>query len=369
MYRHGLLTVLSMGVAMQVFLLYHYGIQLAVDSTFYIEEATTIRSGQFPPIGRSIWYITYFVILASFDTHATSLYAVVIFQMIISIVVTTTLYYTAKKIFNSRLAGLIAALLYTLWLPLQEWNTFIYTESLFTSFCLLIGSGLILATHRYQYFMIGVLFIITFFLRPTGFGLLAAGAVYLLISVKNRYGWSIFWACIIPVFLLVIWLLNTMLQSYELIDSYAKAEIIYPNITLGVKPPETLRIPDKVGAPLIDVIIFFSYHPVYFLKLFLIKLILFFGNVKPYFSMFHNVLIVGVLYPCYYFAIRSFRQLQGYQKEKSFILTFIFVQALTVSLTTENWDGRFLLPVLPFVFLLAAGRIAHLIQNRSLIRK
>lgn len=148
-----------------------------------------------------------------------------------------------------------------------------------------------------------------------------------------------------------------MLADYELIESYASGELVYPN-AVSYEPPDNLLIPEKSYSPLLQIMLFAVNNPLYFLKLLFTKLFLFFGNIKPYFSILHNALIVIVLYPAYYLAARGYKSIKGHSREKIFILTFIAFQALTVALASENWDGRFLIPVLPFVFILASGQVA-----------
>ena len=149
-------------------------------------------------------------------------------------------------------------------------------------------------------------------------------------------------------------LLNKMLASYILVESYARAEIIYPGITLGVRPPARLAVPGAHLAPLARLVVFIALNPLYFFKIAAIKLLLFAANVKPYYSWAHNSAVAAVLWPLYYFALRGWRRLPARCPAAYFIGGFVGAQALTVALTTENWDGRFLVPVLPFVFVLSA---------------
>jgi hypothetical protein len=79
--------------------------------------------------------------------------------------------------------------------------------------------------------------------------------------------------------------------------------------------------------------------------------------VKPYFSPIHNTIIVLILYPVYIFAIIGYFRFGKTQFEKYFIAGYVASLVFTVSLTSENWDGRFLMPVLPFIFLLASHGI------------
>ena len=53
---------------------------------------------------------------------------------------------------------------------------------------------------------------------------------------------------------------------------------------------------------------------------------------------------------------------------KPFFFTYILAQGFTVMLTTENWDGRFLIPVLPFVFILASMDISKFLSKLKLLK-
>jgi hypothetical protein len=95
-----------------------------------------------------------------------------------------------------------------------------------------------------------------------------------------------------------------------------------------------------------------------------VKLALFFGHVKPYFSLLHNAYIAIVLYPLYFFAYRACRSVRFNRSALVFLLSFVGVQGATVMVTTENWDGRFLMPALPFIFILSAFGISNFLQTR-----
>ena len=89
--------------------------------------------------------------------------------------------------------------------------------------------------------------------------------------------------------------------------------------------------------------LFILYNPIFFLKLSLAKLFYFYGNAKPYFSWQHNVVIIGFLWTVYGFGIKGFKYLK--KNHKVFLLSY-----LMIVLCSEDWDGRFLIPVLPVVF-------------------
>jgi len=158
--------------------------------------------------------------------------------------------------------------------------------------------------------------------------------------------------------LLLLVLLNEMISSYGLMDSYRQGEVIYPRAwTLDV-PPEVQVGGDGMGS-IKRVSDFAWQHPGYFFRLCLMKFLFYVGHIKPYFSIQHNVLIVLILYPTYLLAAWSWGT-QPASPLQYMLLTFVGVQVIMVTLTSENWDGRFLVPVLPVVFVLAAGGVPAL---------
>jgi hypothetical protein len=360
--RSAALVILFIWAVVQTIIYFKHGVQLSVDSHLYLKDAELLKSGSIQE-GRSLWYLSYSFFLYNIFQLGGTVKTVVILQVLISGFSTYCVYLSAKKIFDNVEAAMLAALLHTCWLPLQEWNTFIYTESLFTSCGIFIFTALQYLTKPWHFLALILLFCFTFLLRPNGFALAVALIGYCLVVLSKKIPKWIYITIIMLSVTGVFFLLNRMLASFELIESYAKAEIIYPNLSLSMKAPSDLVIPPHHLDPLLRIIFFATENPVYFLKITNVKLVLFLANIKPYFSIYHNILIVLLLYPTYYYAFKAFRSLQHFASEKTFVALFIGTQIITVSLTTENWDGRFLIPLLPFIFILASQSYTSLINK------
>lgn len=332
-----------------------------MDSVMYQNNAASLLNGVFPE-GRDVWYISYSVFLA-----ATSLlggdYVAVLFQVLISGVALYFLYRATYKITGSDITSLLTCAFYLAWIKIHQWNFFIYTESLFTSMSIISFAALVLSRTYKQYILTFIIFLFTVFIRPTGIALLTGVLVYGFAHSYHRVSRRVWLTTIILGVAVGLLILNFVMKDYGFIDSYRNAELIYPNISLGLQPPGDLIIPSDKNSPLISLITFIYSNPVYFLKITTLKLLLFLGNVKPYFSLMHNVLIIGVLFPLYFFAIKGFRHFTSHRYEHYFIAGYVIMQCAIVSLTSENWDGRFLIPVLPFVFMLSAVGV-----NRWLMR-
>lgn len=337
-----------------------YGIRVGADSAVYIDYAHRLLEGQWPE-GRLLWYTSYISLLAGIFALGGHTGWVVVVQMSFSALAAFALWKAIKHLSADSLTAFLAVFLYIVWIKIHQWNIFIYTESVFTSLAILSFSVFFLSARAWQYTLAVLLIIITFFVRPSGFSFLAGWLVYAVVVLP--WPGRVKWLFVLTAGVTVLLLLNFMLTDFVLAESYARGEIIYPGIQLGVDVPDNLGLPAEDKPPLWRLLLFIAYHPWYFAKLCLIKLSLFFANVKPYFSLLHNTLIVVLLYPLYALAVRGYRIMPGHRQEKYFVLGFIFSQGLTVMLTTVDWDGRFLVPILPFIFIFSAFGIRSLIKK------
>jgi hypothetical protein len=357
-----LCILLLLFLSVQLFFFVKVGVRQSVDSPFYLKNAEFLKHGIIPE-GRALWYSGYALFLSLILVAGGSFQTIVVIQILLSCLAAYCIYLSVDKLSQNKSAGILAILLYMVWIPIHEWETFIYTESLFTSCCVFLFTALLFSKTRLHFVLTALLFLFTFFIRPAGFSLVVALAGYAVATFPLSWFRVVFPVTAALGFIALL-IANKMIHFYDPVPSYVSAEIIYPKITLGVVPPEELFIPDN-KRPLEKVFFFALYNPHYFLKLFLIKVALFYGNIKPYYSLLHNAAIVLFLYPLYYFACTGFKTITAYGKEKSFIASFILANGLMVGLTTENWDGRFLVPVLPFVFIVSSVPFLHILKRVS----
>jgi hypothetical protein len=343
-------------------LLWLLGIRTGADTEVYVSAAHELLAGNLPE-GRLVWYSSYIVLLSLVFGMGGGLPWIVTIQVLLSGVAAVVLEKGVRKLTGSQGVSFLAVFFYLAWLKIHQWNIFIYTEAVFTSLSVITFSCWLLSQRYWQYAGCLLLVLVTFFVRPTGFSFLAGWLLFATVAIAFS-GW-IKWAVSMLIILVALLLLNQMLGDFELVESYAQGEIIYPDISLGVRVPPDLSIPGKQHSPLLRLALFVWEAPWYFVKISIIKLGLFFANVKPYFSLAHNLLIILLLYPLYGLAIYGFRHFPENRKEKYFFAGYILAQAVTVMLTTENWDGRFLIPILPFVFILSAMGLQYLIKTKA----
>lgn len=342
-----------------------FGVLISIDSEVYLTDAQAMIQGELPS-GRSFMYLSYSALLAIIQWFGFDASAIVAVQLLTSLGAVFCAFFLAKHIHGSRWSGVVAALLYIVWIKIHQWNFVLYTDSLFCSMVVISFTANYLARSKWQLVIALGLLLFTIFIRPNGIGFGMAMLGYFMVkhstynnlSLIKKSGIAI---CFLFLFLVAV---NIILGPYvdSFIASYQKAEIIYPNRQLFIRPSLNLVLPDQSWPPLIKLAAFAINNPIYFGKLFFLKAGLFIANVKPYFSWTHNLIIVTFLYPIYWFAYRGLRLLSDVAVV-NFVVIYIGLQVAVVGLTSENWDGRFLIPILPFVFVLASGAVHKLIKS------
>ena len=330
--------------------------RVSVDSELYINNAINLTQGEIPD-GREFFYSSYSLLIAIvYLINLDPLYTI-FFHLLSALAAIICIYKITQQISNKNATAFIAALLYVVWIKFQQWNLILYTDALFANLVVVSTYVLFTAKKPPQMLLALVLIVFTSLLRPLGIGLLLAVIVYLGFSFFKRSKINLMPSVLIYslVILVSILSINKILSPFidSFIESYSNAEVIYPKISLFMSKPESLIIPNKDHEPLIRLLLIIFKNPLYFIKISTIKGLLFIGHIKPYYSRVHNALIIGFLYPIYFFAAKGYKLLPT-KKVKLFIFMFIGFQFLAVSLTSENWDGRFLLAVLPFIFVLSA---------------
>lgn len=149
-------------------------------------------------------------------------------------------------------------------------------------------------------------------------------------------------------------MLNKLLATFTLIETYVRGELLYGYAPWAIESPTALWQPPAAWAPAVRLAAFAWHNPVFFGRLVVGKLALFCGYARPYHSIGHIALIVLLIWPTYWLTWRGARNATVWLPARLFLATVVLGQAAIVALTVEDWDGRFLIAVLPAVFALAA---------------
>lgn len=357
------------------------GVNIVPDSERFLGYTKLLQQGIWYQ-SHNFWYLGYVLFIFVVQLFTTSSTVLIVCQVLLSLLALVALYYAAFLLFSKRVAAFISALCYLIFLELHSWNFYVVAESYYTSFICFSLLALVLAEKQQKSLLPVLLLVVyTFFIRPTGVALLLAFASYL--AVKNH---AFFYKHRVTFILLgvvggvgLFFLLNSMLATFVdsiLYNDYGHGEIIWGisqeqhqqyHRWFKVTPPDDLYFPEKEMYPVLRLLAFVAGNPLYYLKLCFLKLLVFFGHIRPYHSTLHNVLTVGTLYPLYLFFFIGFRKARISAALTTFFVVYLCIHAAIIMITTVDWDGRFIMPLLP-AFCLFAGRGVYAFGRRLFFR-
>ncbi len=375
---HNLVTVLTKRPALllvpiwllvHVFLYQWFGVKVVYDSHRYLAYANSLAEGStFWYQSSSIFYSTY-ALLLFFLLHVLKLplICVVLLQTVLSGVAAIYLYKTTFLQTFSRLSALLATFLFIVWPDLQSWNLYIHTESLYISLSVFILYLFVRSQQKVtdnERLKLLFLLLLIMFLRPNGL-FLTAGIITAILIV--RYKEAFFLAgkrllLFIPLLLLLV-VLILLLEVFSPLQYFINGQVIqgYNGITVTLNFPPAF---DHSRLVIFQLMELFFHQPLQCLKLLLLRFLFFWGQIRPYYSLRHNLLIVTFFIPVYYLAITKLGNLRLRHPGITLMATLMLLHTLMVMAVSVDWDNRFIVPVLPFVFVLAGfGAKAGKIRN------
>lgn len=353
------------------FLLYYRGPHYANDSWRYLEYAASVAEhGSYKfvdPHDRFVYehgqrYLGYVLFQSFWLALRTGWWGIVLGQLAVSGLAARALYGAMRRLAGGRTgAAALATALFIGWPDIQRFNCFLLTESLFISLSVLSFAALVRvpASGGRWAAWLGLLLglALTLLARPNGFVVVGAAGLAGLAHLAQRPDRRLFWGAVgglalaVPLLLVA---LNQQLNTFFIVETYQRGELIFGAKAWALRPSAPLQLPPP-GLGQVPRVLYFGLHNPGFLgQLMLGKLFVFASGLKPHYSRLHCLANVLVLWPAYWLAARGARQTSVWLPARAFLGAVPVLQALVVMLTVDDWDVRFLAPVLPFVFALAA---------------
>jgi hypothetical protein len=267
----------------------------------------------------------------------------------------------------------LATGLFTLWPDTQQFNCYLLTESLFISLSVLCFWAFVrLYSGRWQVSLVLLLLLgLTLFARPNGFVLVGAA---LMAGLVKLYGWRprLFWVGVgllvlaVPVLLVV---LNQRLVTYYIVETYQRGELMFGSSAWAIHPSSPLAIPPPRTGQVTRILYFATHNPGFLGRLMVGKLLVFFSSIKPYYSVGHKLMSILILWPLYWFAVRGARRADIWLPGRAFLVAVPLLQAAIIMVTVDDYDVRFITPVLPFIFALVALSISKRVDRLQKVSK
>ena len=354
----------ALWLLVQAAFLYQYrGPHFANDSARYLAYAQGIAErGYFEP-GHNLRYVLYPLFQSLWLRLGLGWGGIVAGQLAVAALAARAVYVGTRRLANGhRAAAALATLLFIAWPDAQRFNVFLLTESLFISLVALSFGAFtrLRGGHWAHWLLLVLLLLLTTLARPNGFLVALAAALAGLDALRRRpspRAWHLALAGLLLVTPLLWRALNHQLATYYLLDTYQRGELIFRSPLWAVRPATPLNMPPPGTGPALRVLYFALHNPLYMLRLMSGKLFVFLSYLKPHYSLAHRVVGVLVLWPGYWLAARAAGQGSIWRPARVFLAAVLLLQAASISLTVDDWDVRFLAPVLVAVFVPASLRI------------
>jgi len=349
-------------IIVQCALFYRYGIVTELEASKYIAEADNlIQTGTVSSPNFWLYSTQIFLIAIAKKLH-TGFISVAIVQWFFSGLATWTLFKFSGRISNT-ITGLVISLLFICNIPLQTFNFFLQTESLFYSFTILFSCYLLSLQKLTGKNVIAIfLFLLLIcFTRPTGLLWAPCAFLYLFFRFFKKFSIPVKLGVTAIVSIGFLFFLNAALGSGGELDFMLPFRD--ENIICGVPtlPHFTdIKTSDNPNS-ILGIIYYITHNFDQFLKLAWLRSKAFWGLFRTYYSTGHNVYLCVCFYPVYLLAAAGL--LKWISKNKCLVLyclSLIFITWTSVILTCDDWHNRFFLSVVPYIYILAIPAVTRI---------
>jgi hypothetical protein len=342
--------------------LYNHGIITVGEAEKYIYQAHSLLDTGTLTATNFWFYFTQISLLALAFKTGIGYSLVVIVQLIFSAWATMAFYRLAVSLFSKQVA-FIGTLLMLVNYPLQEFNTYVQTESLFHSFTIIFSAYLLQLTKFNVKSSIIIILstVIICITRPTGLLFVPAIALYLFFKFFQ------FMSIRLKIVIVTFASISFLVLMNAVIGSKGEWDFMLPylgeNIICGVA---TLNHNADIKThPNGDSIYGLFYYIVHnfgqFSHMAFLRSKAFFGLLRTYYSTAHNIYLVVLFYPLYVASVWSLKWWLKNNIHHLIYFSFILLMTWgTTLLTCDDWHNRWFLTTSPYLIIAALPAITKL---------
>jgi len=337
------------------------GVRPGGDAFRYISGAEHLLDGQTLE-GDQRRYAGYIAVVAASDWVGAGLAGVVALQLTAAAAAAVALFDLGRQL-KGLVAGWVATFLFVANLDLAQWHFYVMTDSLYISAVVFMSWGLArVLNDRRDWWLLMLLAIAAASLRPHGWLLIPIAAACILATfLRGRAGrWPAAAGLAATLVLAIALLPFTGAGEHE-----EPAEMLRLGEVVGRLPEWRLEMPEDArasGTGWRVVADYAVHHPTATARLAVARVAAELAHLRPGFSNAHNLAIVAVLLPQYLTAVLGVRRTHR-PDIAAMLLVVIAVHFTVVAITFANWDGRFLLYVLPSIGLFSGCGVAYVLER------
>jgi hypothetical protein len=358
--RRQIAILITFWIVLQCVLIYRFGIVTQFESEKYIYEAKVLLQTGGYNSGNFLFYSVEILLIAlSFITH-TFPWLVITIHILLNGISVYLFYKLCFDITRDELKAFFVTVFFLLQYYYHLYNVHLFTESLYFSFGIIYTWQLFsikdLSIKTCLLLLLGL--IILYFTRPTGVFFIPSTILYLVFQFYRKRAKVIALGLFLLGILLLFFLLNFALNSggeFDFLLPYLDERIICGVPTIVGQ--HRIQIPVEKNS-IQGLFYLITNYPSLFFTLAAKRFLTFFGVVRSYFSLGHNIFMATYFYTTYLLIIVGFRRMvRRYLPQAIFLFANIFFMMVTVIFSCDEWHNRFILAVLPFFLLLANGAL------------
>lgn len=359
----------KIGLLLLAFILVHLtllltiGVQTGLEADKYVGEGTNLYLGKGLSEGKYVLYAPVILLVWACKSLHISILWIIPFQIALSAFSQYCFYRMVEKITNSNNA-FICSLLLLICIPYQQWNLFLYSDSIFISVCLLLTYSIYRSSAGKGVFAILYalpMLALLLFSRPSGIFLILPFCIYFLLTAKNSLTRLV--NGVIALGMLAFSYMGTNFvfrnsSDMNILIPYIEEHIIcfVPTRTAG----NSLEIV-QTGNAVHDLWYYVTHNPSHFLKLMLLRLKSVFFLYRPYYGMLHNaylLMFTGFIYVTGIVGIK--RLLRMTFSIKYFFIALLIIYPLCIAIQCDDWHSRFVMILFPYLCLLSVLGLSQL---------
>jgi 4-amino-4-deoxy-L-arabinose transferase-like glycosyltransferase len=353
-HRKKLGVLLIVFMVVQIILYLQIGVFAGLEAEKYTREGSLLAQHGHLSDSKFLFYLPVILLVAFCKLTSLPLVFVVLVQVALA-GLALVCFYRFSLVLTNNFCAFTAGLLLAAFTPLQMWNCYLYSDSVFISLSIIF----LYALQRWQnsgtrgLLYIGVLLLLLCFSRPMGLLYIPPVIIYLLFkkTYNRKHQLSrMAIALLLPAGML--FLVNAIFSGggdMDALKPFIEEHIIcfVPNNAQGAAVDVV-----HTASPLNDLLYYVSHNPAHFMKLMMQKLVSFFNLTRPHYSTLHNAVMIAVMMPLYVFLIPGLINLVRRRLNiMIFIISLLVLYPVGITFQCDDWHSRFTMAVMPILIL------------------
>lgn len=351
---YSLLLFLLWGFVQSSILIYG-GIKTDQEAARIILQAENlVKTGSFITQTYFLYLTEIILVAAKIKLHA-GFGLIVTVHLVLNLIALHFFYTFLKQYLASQKLAFWGSVLLVICYPYQQYNSYIYSESVFFSISV-IYSCFLLGVKKFNFPVIILLLALLLLLcitRPTGIFFLGATAVFIYFKLNNILKPVLKIAVPVTALIIAVAAVDFFIRGnsgFDVIVPFEEEHVICGVTTLDITPATVMAVDNslaKLGGYLIN-------HKWQFGRLALLRSKAFWGLTREYYSFFHNSYLLLFFYPLYFFAVGAvIRTGKKMNAETGYLLSVCLIYWLSVIFTCDDWGNRFFFTLPPFLICIA----------------